>query len=43
MADTVTLTIDGREVTVPKGMTILEAARRLQPLARVSSSERAAA
>lgn len=29
MSDTVTLTIDGREVTVPKGTTILNAAREL--------------
>ncbi len=29
MAATVTLTIDGREVTVPKGTTILEAAKRV--------------
>ena len=29
MSETVTLTIDGREVTVPKGMTILDAAAQL--------------
>ena len=29
MSDTVTLTIDGKEVTVPAGTTILDAARQV--------------